>query len=107
MKNLEPQLEQAIDAICGLGCELVSAYIGALQNGEQRPEYAALNDEQRARLLSELQAISRSTVNRSPYFRCIHPQRCLRRIGVPNWPAPRVCVRAPAAVFCAGGWISV
>lgn len=57
MTHLEPQVEQAIDAICALGRELVKAYIEALHKGEQRPEYAALNDGQRASLLSELLAI--------------------------------------------------
>lgn len=55
--QLEPPVEQAIDAICALGCDLVNAYIVALQNGEPRPEYATLSEQQRASLLSELQAI--------------------------------------------------
>ena len=55
--DIEPQVEQAIDAICSLGCELVSAYIGALENHEERPEYAALDAPQRTRLLKELQSI--------------------------------------------------
>jgi len=57
MTQLAPQVEQAIDVICALGCELVTAYIGALRRGETRPEYAALTAGQRARLLDELQAI--------------------------------------------------
>lgn len=55
--QIATQVEQAIDAICALGCELVSAYISALQDGETRPEYASLDAAQRASLLSELQAI--------------------------------------------------
>ena len=57
MTELAPQVEQAIDAICALGCELVQAYIVALQRGETRPEYAALDAGQRAKLLDQLQAI--------------------------------------------------
>ena len=57
MTQLAPEVEQAIDGICALGCELVQAYIAALQRGETRPEYAALDAGQRAQLLDELQAI--------------------------------------------------
>lgn len=57
MTGLAPQVEQAVDAICALGCEVVSAYIVALEEGETRPEYAALDVGQRARLLAELRAI--------------------------------------------------
>jgi hypothetical protein len=57
MTQLAPQVEQAIDVICALGCELVLAYIVALQRGETRPEYAALDAGQRSCVLNELQAI--------------------------------------------------
>jgi hypothetical protein len=57
MKDPEPQVAQAVDAVCSLGCERVNEYIVALQHGERRPEYAGLSDRQRASLLSELQAI--------------------------------------------------
>jgi hypothetical protein len=57
MTQVAPQVEQAIDVICALGCELVQAYIAALRRGETRPEYAALDAGQRAQLLDELQAI--------------------------------------------------
>jgi len=46
-----------VEAVCALGCEVVGAYIGALQCGEQHPEYAHLTDRQRTELLAELQAI--------------------------------------------------
>ena len=46
-----------MDVICALGCDVVSAYIKALQNGEQRPEYQSLDEVQRASLLKELQSI--------------------------------------------------
>jgi len=46
-----------MDVICALGCELVRAYIAALQRSETRPEYAALDAGQRASLLNELQTI--------------------------------------------------
>ena len=55
--DIEPQVESAVDTICALGCELVSAYISALENGEERAEYALLDVPQRARLLQELQSI--------------------------------------------------
>ena len=55
--GIEPQVEQAIDAICALGCERVTAYIRALDNGEERQEYAALDNRQRACLLQELRSI--------------------------------------------------
>ncbi len=57
MTQLKPQVEQAMDVICALGCELVVAYIAALRRGEISPEYAALDAGQRTRLLAELQAI--------------------------------------------------
>jgi len=57
MKNLSPEVETTIDAICALGCDVVSAYINALQKGELRPEYQSLDAIQRASLLQELQSI--------------------------------------------------
>jgi hypothetical protein len=57
MTNAEPEIEKAIDAICLLGCEVVSAYICALKNGETRPEYQALDADQRSGLLDELESI--------------------------------------------------
>ena len=55
--ELEPQVERAIDAICALGCEVVDAYIEALQKGDSRAEYGALDPGQRVVLLRELQVI--------------------------------------------------
>lgn len=57
MKKLAPEVEQTIDAICALGCDVVSGYIRALQNGEVRPEYQSLDESQRVRLLQELRSI--------------------------------------------------
>lgn len=57
MTDLEPQVERAIDAICALGCTVVDAYIEALQKGDSRAEYEALEPGQRGVLLRELQAI--------------------------------------------------
>ena len=57
MMQYSPQVELAIDNICAQGCELVSAYILALKTGASRPEYARLDEAQRATLLLELQAI--------------------------------------------------
>ena len=66
MTQLTSGLEQAIDAICALGCDVVRAYILALGNGEIRPEYAALDTAQRASLLAELQDIMAVYENREP-----------------------------------------
>ena len=57
MKNRSPEVEKTIDAICALGCDVVRAYINALQKGELRPEYQALDAIQRTSLLQELQSI--------------------------------------------------
>lgn len=57
MKEVSPEVMAAIDRICALGCDLVSAYIQALQLGESRPEYEELNTMQRTSLLHELQSI--------------------------------------------------
>jgi hypothetical protein len=57
MTELPPEVELTIDAICALGCDVVSGYIRALQNGEVRPEYRSLDASQRARLLQELRSI--------------------------------------------------
>ena len=57
MNNLSAEVEKAVDAICALGCDVVSAYIGALQKGELRPEYQSLDEIQRTSLLQELQSI--------------------------------------------------
>jgi len=57
MKNLSPEVEKTLDAICALGCDVVSADINALQKGELRPEYQSLDEMQRASLLHELQSI--------------------------------------------------
>ena len=57
MKEVCSEVIAAIDRICALGCDLVTAYIRALQAGELRPEYAGLDAIQRASLLVELQLI--------------------------------------------------
>ncbi len=57
MKQVSHEVMVVIDRVCALGCELVSAYIQALQAGDSRPEYAGLDSEQRASLLHELQLI--------------------------------------------------
>ena len=66
MTQSTPPVEQAIDAICALGCDVVRAYILALGNGETRPEYATLDAAQRASLLAELQAIMAVYEGREP-----------------------------------------
>lgn len=57
MKQPEPLVESAIDAVCLLGCDVVSAYIEALRNQEERPEYRGLNREQRDELLRYLESV--------------------------------------------------
>ena len=57
MKNLSPEVEKTIDAVCALGCDMVSVTINALQKGELRPEYQSLDERQRASLLRELESI--------------------------------------------------
>jgi len=57
MKNLDPKVEKAIDVICALGCDVVTAYIHSLKQGESRIEYQLLNEDQRTSLLHELQSI--------------------------------------------------
>lgn len=55
--SLTVEVEQVIDAVCALGCNVVRAYISGLRKGEIRPEYAGLDAVQRKRLLQELEAI--------------------------------------------------
>ena len=57
MKQVCHEVMVAIDRICALGCDLVTAYIQVLQAGESRPEYVELDATQRASLLHELQLI--------------------------------------------------
>ena len=57
MKDLDQNVERAIDAICALGCDVVAAYIQSLRQGQSRPEYQLLNAAERERLLFELQSI--------------------------------------------------
>ena len=57
MKNLSPEVEKTIDAVCALGCDVVSVTINSLQKGELRPEYQSLDEIQRASLLRELKSI--------------------------------------------------
>ena len=57
MKNLDPKVEEAVDVICALGCDVVTAYIHSLRQGASRPEYQLLNQDQRDELLHELQSI--------------------------------------------------
>jgi len=66
MTQLTPPVEQAIDAICALGCDVVRAYILALGKGETRTEYAALDAAQRASLLAELQEVMAVYEGREP-----------------------------------------
>lgn len=51
MNSLEPAVETAVDVICALGCDVVSAYITALQQAQVRPEYRSLDAVQRSSLL--------------------------------------------------------
>jgi hypothetical protein len=57
MNRLEPELEQAVEAICALGCTVVRDCIRALQQAQSRPEYQSLEPQQLPSLLYELQAI--------------------------------------------------
>ncbi len=57
MKHLEENVEQAIDTICALGCDVVAAYISSLRKGQLRPEYQSLTAIEREHLLDELQSI--------------------------------------------------
>jgi hypothetical protein len=50
-------VEKTIDAVCALGCDMVSVTINALQKGELRPEYQSLDEIQRTSLLRELESI--------------------------------------------------
>lgn len=57
MRGLDAEVVQALDTICALGCEVVSAYIQALRQGDLRPEYQGLSTEQRASLLHQLESV--------------------------------------------------
>jgi hypothetical protein len=57
MTSLDPEVEKAVDSICELGCEAVSAYITALENAQIRREYRSLDSPQRVSLLEELRSI--------------------------------------------------
>lgn len=57
MTDAGAKIDTAVDAICVLGCEVVNDYIGALRNGESRPEYRQLDPVQRAQLLQQLEVI--------------------------------------------------
>lgn len=57
MKKLDPKVENAIDAICELGCDVVAAYIISLKRSESRPEYRQLTESERTSLLHELESI--------------------------------------------------
>lgn len=57
MTDAEAQVQEAVEAICALGCEQVYAYITALGTGQTRPEYQSLGLPQRQRLLKELRGI--------------------------------------------------
>ena len=57
MRDVGHEVMVVIDSICALGCDLVTAYIHALQAGDSRPEYAGLDSAQRVSLLHELQLI--------------------------------------------------
>ncbi|MGD2075724.1 MAG: hypothetical protein PVI91_04140 [Gammaproteobacteria bacterium] len=57
MSSLDPEVEKAVDSICALGCERVTAYIAALEKTQTRPEYRLLDARQRVSLLQELRSI--------------------------------------------------
>ena len=54
---LKPILESRIEAICQQGCGSVRASILTLEQGDDLPETADLDRDERAWVLAELQAI--------------------------------------------------
>lgn len=64
MNSLDPDVEDAVDAICALGCQLVTEYMSALENAQTRAEYRHLDSRQRASLLHELRSIMAVYENR-------------------------------------------
>ena len=51
------RIEHCVDQVCGLGCTFVNHVIEDLRRGNERPEYAHLDPNERQLLLGELVSI--------------------------------------------------
>ena len=57
MSEAGKKISQCVEALCSQGCSRVSGFIAGLQAGEEFPELAGLNTQQRQQVLDELVSV--------------------------------------------------
>lgn len=57
MSEAEKKISQCVEALCGQGCSRVSGFVAGLKAGEEFPELAGLNTQQRQQVLDELVSV--------------------------------------------------
>ena len=65
MTNAPGKIDQCTEALCNQGCDRVNGFISALKAGQDFPEVADLNTEERRRVLENLVSIMAVYVDRS------------------------------------------
>jgi hypothetical protein len=57
MSEAEKKISQCVEALCSQGCSRGSGFIAGLQAGEEFPELAGFNTQQRQQVLDELVSV--------------------------------------------------
>jgi len=57
MIGVEKKISQCVEKLCSQGCSRVGGFIAGLQAGEEFPEVAGLNRQERQQVLEELVSV--------------------------------------------------
>ena len=57
MSEAEKKISQCVEALCSQGCGRVSGFIAGLKAGQEFPEVARFNTQQRQQVLDELVSV--------------------------------------------------
>ena len=57
MSAAEKKINQCVEGLCSQGCNRVSGFIAEVKTGEEFPEMAGLNTQQRQQVLDELVSV--------------------------------------------------
>lgn len=65
MTKAPGKIDQCMEVLCNQGCDSVNGFIAALKAGQEFPEVADLNTEERQRVLENLVSIMAVYIDRS------------------------------------------
>lgn len=57
MFEAEKKINESVESLCSQGCNRVNGFIAGLQAGEEFPEVAGLNRQERQQVLEELLSV--------------------------------------------------